>query len=192
MHLHQSLHSERNLHPKTVLQHSPTHHLSSTTPTTRTHSLSSSSISSVSSAMPHYSFSSTTNTPTTHSNAITNHSLSSQSVIPSKYDFGHSTTAGSIHSSQPSSASSLTSNLSANSNYMHAANNLQSQLSYSNVKSESNVTSNYDYMNSCLQNGYFNSSYGTAISGSPATASHPVSDLTSYHHIQAAKLMATS
>lgn len=61
---------------------------------------------------------------------------------------------------------------------------------YGNVKSESN--SNYDYMNSCLQNNYFNSSYGAAIGGSAAGGAHSVSDLTSYHHIQAAKLMATS
>lgn len=62
---------------------------------------------------------------------------------------------------------------------------------YGSVKSESNA--NYDYMNSCLSNSYFNSSYGAAaIGGSAAVGGHSVSDLTSYHHIQAAKLMATS
>lgn len=173
------------MHSKTILQHSPNHHLTPTTPTTRSHSISSSSVSSVSSH-PHYSFSMhstpTTNSPSTHSNAGTNHSMSNQSA---KYDFGHSIGPPSIHSSHSSSAAS---SLTGNSNYMHAANNLQTQLSYGNVKSETNPSSNYDYMNNCLQNGYFNASYGTGIAGSTAA----VPDLASYHHIQAAKLMATS
>lgn len=179
-----SLH--QTMHPKTILQHSPNHHLAPTTPTSRSHSISSASVSSASSH-PHYSFSmhstpSTTHSPSTHSNAATNHSMSQQSA---KYDFGHSTGNPSIHSSQNSSASSLT----GNTNYMHAAaNNLQSQLSYGNVKTETNPSSNYDYMNNCLQNGYFNASYGTGIAASMAA----VPDLASYHHIQAAKLMATS
>lgn len=178
--MHQ-LHSERNLHSKGVLQHSPTHHLPSSTPTSRSHSISSSSTSSASAL--HHSYSmhstSTTNSPTSHTNAPSNHSLIGQTVIPSKYDFGQSA----LHSSQTSSA-----NIVNNSNYIHSANNLQN---YSNVKSESNAGTNFDYMNSCLQNGYFNSSYG-AITSSTASATHPVSDLSSYHHIQAAKLMATS
>lgn len=187
--MHQ-LHSDRNLHSKGVLQHSPTHHLPSSTPTSRSHSISSSSTSSAS-AIHHSAYSmhstSTTNSPTshTHTNATTNHSLIGQTVIPSKYDFGHNA-SNALHNSQNSSA-----NLTNNSNYIHSANNLQAPLSYGNVKSESNPSTNYDYMNSCLQNGYFNSSYG-AITSSTASATHPVSDLSSYHHIQAAKLMATS
>lgn len=189
--MHQ-LHSERNLHSKGVLQHSPTHHLPSSTPTSRSHSISSSSTSSAS-AVHHHPYSmhstSTTNSPSSHTNTPSNHSLIGQTVIPSKYDFGHNTSSA-LHNTQTSSAN-LSSNLTTNSNYIHSTNNLQTPLSYSNVKSESNTGTNFDYMNSCLQNGYFNSSYG-AISSSSTTAAHPVSDLSSYHHIQAAKLMATS
>lgn len=73
------------------------------------------------------------------------------------------------------------------SSYLHP-NNL-SQSSYgNNVKSESN-SSNYDYMNNCIQSGYFGSSF-------PPTSVHTASDLAGYHHqhnvIQAAKLMASS
>lgn len=187
--MHQ-LHAERNVHSKGVLQHSPTHHLNSNTPTSRSHSISSSSTSSASAIHHAYSMhsTSTTNSPSSHTNAPSNHSLIGQTTIPSKYDFSHNTSSALHHSSQNSSAN-LSTNLTANSNYIHSSNNLQSSLPYSNVKSESN--SNFDYMNSCLQNGYFNSSYGS-IAGSSASASHPVSDLSSYHHIQAAKLMATS
>lgn len=150
--------------------------MASSTPTSRTsHSISSSAVSTASS-IPNYSFSmhstSTTNS-SSHSNAVINHSLANQ--ISSKYDFGHSTGTASLHSSQTSSASSL-----SNSNYIQATNNM-----YNNVKSETNT--NYDW-----QNGYFNASYGSAIAPSAATVSHSVSDLASYHHIQAAKLMATS
>lgn len=186
--MHQ-LHSERNLHSKGVLQHSPTHHLPSSTPTSRSHSISSSSTSSASAAVHHHPYmhsTSSTNSPTSHTNASSNHSLIGQTVIPSKYDFGHNTSLN----TQTSSAN-LSSNLTANSNYIHSTNNLQTPLTYSNVKSESNTGTNFDYMNSCLQNGYFNSSYG-AITSTPTSATHPVSDLSSYHHIQAAKLMATS
>lgn len=185
--MHQ-LHSDRNIHAKGVVhQHSPTHHLNSSTPTSRSHSISSSSTSSASAIHHHPTYSmhstSTTNSPTSHTNAPSNHSLIGQTVIPTKYDFGHTT-----HTSQTSTAN-LTPNLTSNTNYIHS-NNLQTPLSYSNVKSESNG-SNFDYMNSCLQNGYFNSSYG-GITSSSASSTHPVSDLSSYHHIQAAKLMATS
>lgn len=73
------------------------------------------------------------------------------------------------------------------SSYLHP-NNLP-QSSYGNsVKSESNST-NYDYMNNCIQSGYFGSSF------TPTTV-HTASDLAGYHHqhnvIQAAKLMASS
>lgn len=182
--IHQ-LHSDRNLHSKGVLQHSPTHHLPSSTPTSRSHSISSSSTSSASAIHHSYSMHSTptTNSSTAHTNASTNHSLIGQTVIPSKYDFGHNT-SNALHNSQTPS------NLTSNTNYIHSTNNLQTSLSYGNVKSESNST-NFDYMNSCLQNGYFNSSYG-AITSPSTSATHPVSDLSSYHHIQAAKLMATS
>lgn len=102
----------------------------------------------------------------------------------------HANVATSGHSSGATSNNNNT----HNGNYMHA-NNLQPQLSYGNVKSESNANT-YDYMNTCLQNGYFNSSFG-ALSGSGVTQTpHTVSDLAGYHHqhnvIQAAKLMATS
>lgn len=182
-----------HLHSKGVSQHSPTHHLLSSTPTSRSHSISSSSTSSAS-AVHHHPYSmhstSTTNSPTSHTNASSNHSLIGQTVIPSKYDFGHNTSSA-LHNTQTSSAN-LSSNLTTNNNYggIHSTNNLQTPLSYGNVKSESNAGTNFDYMNSCLQNGYFNSSYGAITSS--ATATHPVSDLSSYHHIQAAKLMATS
>lgn len=194
--MHQ-MHSERNVHAKGVLQHSPTHHLTASTPTSRSHSISSSSTSSASAIHHPYSMhstSTTTNSPSSHTNASSNHSLIGQTTIPSKYDFAHNASSA-LHSSQTSSSSSsvnLSGNLTANSNYMHSSNNLQTSLPYSNVKSESNT--NFDYMNSCLQNGYFNSSHHSygAITNPSATTSHPVSDLSSYHHIQAAKLMATS
>lgn len=204
----QQLHSERNMHGKVVHhQHSPTNHLNSSTPTPRSHSISSSSTSSVSANHHshhhhhhHHSYSmhstSTTNSPTSHtSSAPSNHSLLGQTVIPSKYDFCSSVTSSPLQNPQTSTAN-LTSNLTTNSNYIHSTNNLQTPLSYGNVKSESNAGSNFDYMNSCLQNGYFNSSYGaissSAAAAAAASATHPVSDLSSYHHIQAAKLMATS
>lgn len=61
-----------------------------------------------------------------------------------------------------------------------------------NVKSENNMA-NYDYMNSCLQSGYFGSSFSSL--GTPPGV-HVASDIAGYHHqhnvIQAAKLMATS
>lgn len=111
--------------------------------------------------------------------------LTSQTIIPSKYEFSHSAL---LHGDNNFPTNN---NLNNNS----TGNYLQSQLAYGNVKSETNP--NYDYMNSCLQSGYFNSSFGT-IGGTAATttASHSVADLASYHHqhnvIQAAKLMATS
>lgn len=89
----------------------------------------------------------------------------------SKYDLSHNSPH--IHSTASS--------------YLHP-NNL-SQPSYgNNVKSETNST-NYDYMNNCIQSGYFGSSF------TPASV-HTASDLAGYHHqhnvIQAAKLMASS
>ncbi len=89
-----------------------------------------------------------------------------------KYDLSHNSPH--IHSTGAST-------------YLHP-NNL-SQSSYgNNVKSESNP--NYpDYMNNCIQSGYFGSSF-------TPTSVHAASDLAGYHHqhnvIQAAKLMATS
>lgn len=133
---------------------------------------------------------STTNSPTSH--ITQNNSLIAQSLLPSKYDFVGGSTA--LHASPTSVASSHSnhnSSLSSNTSFMSSPNNLQAPvMPYGNVKSETN--SNYDYMNSCLQNSYFNSSYGAAIGGSATGGGHSVSDLTSYHHIPAAKLMATS
>lgn len=104
----------------------------------------------------------------------------------------HANAATSSHSSV--AASNNNNNNTHNGSYMHA-NNLQPQLSYGNVKSESNANT-YDYMNSCLQNGYFNGSFGALGGSGVAQAPHAVSDLAGYHHqhnvIQAAKLMATS
>lgn len=129
--------------------------------------------------------------------SITSGNTTAQSLIPSKYEFSHN--AAMLHSnvatsSHSSVAASNNNNNTHNGSYMHA-NNLQPQLSYGNVKSESNANT-YDYMNSCLQNGYFNGSFGALGGGGVAQAPHAVSDLAGYHHqhnvIQAAKLMATS
>lgn len=146
------------------------------------------------------------------------HAAASNVNSPSKYDMqspsnSSSTTAVSSSSSQlnnPSTTvsshlyttpliSSSQSNL--HSSYLHN-NNLSSSAAsaYGGIKSESNIPgitnptsmigSNYDYMNNCLQNGYFGGSFGLAN----GSAHH--GDLSGYHHqhnvIQAAKLMATS
>lgn len=61
------------------------------------------------------------------------------------------------------------------------------------MKSEANAA-NYDYMNSCIQSGYFGGSFGSL--GAPVAGAHVATDLAGYHHqhnvIQAAKLMASS
>lgn len=62
------------------------------------------------------------------------------------------------------------------------------------VSTPTGVNGNYEYMNSCLQNGYFGGTFSSL--GASANAHHMGTDLTGYHHqhsaIQAAKLMATS
>lgn len=62
--------------------------------------------------------------------------------------------------------------------------------SFGQVKSES--TPSYDYMNNCLQSGYFGGTFSALNPGS----AHAPTDLAGYHHqhnvIQAAKLMASS
>lgn len=105
------------------------------------------------------------NTPLTYSSGLN---------ASSKYDLSHN--APHIHSSSGS--------------YLHP--NSLSQSTYgNNVKSENSA--NYDYMNNCIQSGYFGSSF-TSL-GTP-TSAHTASDLAGYHHqhnvIQAAKLMASS
>ena len=81
-------------------------------------------------------------------------------------------------------------------NLHSSSNNNSPQSSYANssVKSETTSSSqhNYDYMNNCLQNSYFGSTFPSL----PPNTAHVTSDLAGYHHqhnvIQAAKLMATS
>lgn len=115
---------------------------------------------------------------------------SSQTIIPSKYEFTHSPL---IHGGE----SHLTNNniAAAAANNSNSTNYIPSQLAYGSVKSEANASS-FDYMNNCLQNGYFNGSFGALSGTAPTTTSHSVADLAGYHHqhnvIQAAKLMATS
>lgn len=106
------------------------------------------------------------------SNVLSSYSANSTT----KYDLTHAS-PHSIHN--------------ANGNYLHS--NALSQSAYCNsVKSETN-SSNYDYMNSCIQSSYFGGSFSSL--GAPASA-HVSSDLAGYHHqhnvIQAAKLMASS
>lgn len=152
---------------------------------------------------------------TSSSSSVTsNHigsSISYSSGLPStppKYDFsqnigllhntpvsGSSSSAangnnGSVTSANNTGSGNTNSNNNNNNNstYMHS-NNLQ-QSPYTNVKSEAN----YDYMNGCLQSGYFGSSFSSL--GAPASGTHTATDLAGYHHqhnvIQAAKLMASS
>lgn len=144
-------------------------------PTPRSHS----------SSMNLYSSSSTPNSSHQNqsvSSAMTPSYTSSMNT-PTKYDF--SVNGPHLHST-PSSLSTGTGN-----SYMHS--NQLAQTTYGNVKSESNASSNYEYMNSCIQSGYFGGSFGSL--GTPAGA-HVATDLAGYHHqhnvIQAAKLMASS
>lgn len=65
------------------------------------------------------------------------------------------------------------------------------------VKAESPVVPpNYDYMNNCIQSGYFGGTFGPLAAASHAAAAHSSAELGGYHHqhnvIQAAKLMASS
>lgn len=123
--------------------------------------------------------------------------LSSQTIIPPKYEFApnpilHGDTNHCIGNGNTSVNHNNNNNIGAGNSY--AA--MQSHLSYADVvKSETNAA-NYDYMNSCLQSGYFNSSFGSLGGTASAATTHSVADLAGYHHqhnvIQAAKLMATS
>lgn len=110
------------------------------------------------------------------------------------------------HSSMPSSTAAshmYTSPLITSSQSNLHSSYLHNNSSYGTIKSESNIPGitngsssgviggNYDYMSSCIQNGYFGGSFGIANGNGPHTT-----DLTGYHHqhnvIQAAKLMASS
>lgn len=165
---------------------------------------------------PHQSY----NSPS-HSNS--HHSNIANTSIPSKYDFPSpasvSLSCGSLshnHTSHiytnPTNTNSHHSNNYLHHHHHHQSNNLPQSFN-GNLKSEppgsgnanvgSNavvgggnlpVFSNYDYMNNCIQNGYFGGSFGATAT---TTAHHsPASELTGYHHqhnvIQAAKLMASS
>lgn len=132
-----------------------------------------------------YNNSSSSTTPiTSHPNSALTPAYSSSMNTPTKYDF--SVQSSHLHSTP----SSVSSSGSVASSYMHP--NQLAQTSYGNVKSETNAT-NYDYMNSCIQSGYFGSQFGSL--GTP-TGAHVPTDLAGYHHqhnvIQAAKLMASS
>lgn len=117
-------------------------------------------------------------TPTSHqsSHAVVN-STGSPIVTAAKYDLTahHGQTAANMHSSH--------------SGYLH--NNLSA--SFGTVKTET-PPMNYDYMNNCLQSGYFGGSFGAHLPSPQAT--HGSTELAGYHHqhnvIQAAKLMASS
>lgn len=146
------------------------------------------------------------NLPTSLSSSVASHlshsTPSSQHSTPNKYDLSSHTSQ--IHTSASSSASSASGTLhtstisssqhnnnntpSSNSSYLHNNN------TFGTVKSESPVMPpNYDYMNNCIQSGYFGSTFGHTLG---ATAHHPAAELAGYHHqhnvIQAAKLMASS
>ncbi|XP_063708961.1 GATA-binding factor A [Culicoides brevitarsis] len=133
--------------------------------------------------------------------SLSQHSTASQHSTPNKYDLSSSSvtpsTPHSIHtptstisSSSGTSSSAGHHNTSNNSSYLHNNN------SFGTVKSESPVmpAPNYDYMNNCLQSGYFGSTFGHALGATPHH--HPAAELAGYHHqhnvIQAAKLMASS
>lgn len=151
---------------------------------------------------------STSSASSTISNHIGNsitYSSGLTTTTPTKYDFSqnfgllHSTptslsagsvaaASGSTNNNGTSASNPSISTTNSSNNYMHS-NNLQHS-SYANVKSEAN----YDYMNTCLQGGYFSSSFGSL--GAAPGGGHPAADLAGYHHqhnvIQAAKLMASS
>lgn len=176
-----SLSSDR-VHSKQSIHHSP-RLISPPTPR-----------SSHSTSMNPYSSSSTPNSSHPNQSSITSAALTPSYVssmnTPTKYDF--SVNSSHLHSTPSSLSSGGTGNNNANNNsYMHLPNQL-AQTTYGSVKSESNA-SNYDYMNSCIQNGYFGSSFGSL--GTPTA--HVTTDLAGYHHqhhnvIQATKLMASS
>lgn len=176
-HQHHGMSVDR-IHSKQTIHQSPRLH---SPPTPR---------SSHASSVNPYSNSSSTSTPiTSHPNSALTPAYSSSMNTPAKYDF--SVQSSHLHST-PSSVSSGGggSGGSVASSYMHP--NQLAQTTYGNVKSETNAT-NYDYMNSCIQSGYFGSSFGSL--GTP-TGAHVPTDLAGYHHqhnvIQAAKLMASS
>lgn len=139
------------------------------------------------------------NLPTSLSSSVASHlshsTASSQHSTPNKYDLSSHSTQ--IHASSSATATHHTSTISSsqhnnipsnNSSYLHNNN------AFGTVKSESPVMPpNYDYMNNCIQSGYFGSTFGHTLG---ATPHHPAAELAGYHHqhnvIQAAKLMASS
>ncbi|XP_055699267.1 GATA-binding factor A [Phlebotomus papatasi] len=155
---------------KSVQSHNPNKsHLISPASRTHTHP----------SPLHHQSYNLTTSmTPTSHqsSHAVVN-STGSPIVTAAKYDLTthHGQTTANIHSSH--------------SGYLH--NNLSA--SFGTVKTET-PPMNYDYMNNCIQSGYFGGSFGAHLPSPQAT--HGTTELAGYHHqhnvIQAAKLMASS
>lgn len=116
-------------------------------------------------------------TPTSHPS---NHhqSLGTYTSNSSKYDLNSS--AHHLHASTPS--------------YLHSNQLTSTPSSFGQVKSESSTPSSYDYMNNCLQSGYFGGTFSALANHS--AGGHTPTDLAGYHHqhnvIQAAKLMASS
>lgn len=117
-----------------------------------------------------------------------------------KYDLGHHNQHHQ-HSSSPHhhGQAAVQHSVANNGNYLHSAGGSTHASMYglnvNGVKTEGNgVNGNYDYMNSCLQTGYFGGTFNPLAAAS--NPHHMGTDLSGYHHqhnvIQAAKLMATS
>lgn len=179
MHSHSShIPTDRNANNKIMHTSSPVSKMLLTPPSSRPHSHHQTySHSSASASMSHSHH---------HSTPLSYSSNSSLMNTPSKYDLSH----GSPHIHSASTAAAA---VAASNGYLHP--NSMSQSMYGNsVKTESSA--NYDYMNNCIQNGYFGSSFGSSVTGGHGGGVGVSSDLAGYHHqhnvIQAAKLMASS
>lgn len=138
---------------------------------------------------------------TAHSTALT---YTPSLNTPSKYDLSstggttsnHNTSHHHIHHSNTSSTPA---GGSYHHHHHHHSNGLPThQSNYGNSIKSEGVASNYDYMNNCLQSGYFGSSFGSLGATAAVASAHvaAASELAGYHHqhnvIQAAKLMASS
>lgn len=127
---------------------------------------------------------------------------------PSKYDLSSSTSSANHtnhntshhHIHHTNSSTPTGAGAGYHHHHHHHSNSLPThQSNYGNggIKSEG-VASNYDYMNNCLQSGYFGSSFGSLGATAAVASAHvaAASELAGYHHqhnvIQAAKLMASS